>query len=196
VNQRGTMSESAVKGWEYVLWIDLDPLPGAWVSQIWHDYTIEGETINAANYYHAEYIWLGGQVKKSGGELHVCQRCHHAIRYAVAFRDEQGLVYHVGEDCAEFVCSQLDRKAWAEKKLLSEMKAVKTKNGERFVLSIKVPDWFWNIPKEVRPRFTSLSKYTKPGRQKEIIWYLSIWGETAWEVLANWDALQQLRKQY
>jgi hypothetical protein len=61
---------------------------------------------------------------------------------------------------------------------------------------MKVPAWYWNIPRQERPRFASLSKYTKPGPDRETIWYLSIWGEIEGEVIDNWETLKRLRKNH
>lgn len=188
------MSEKASQGWKEIDWVDLEPIPGSFISSEWKDYTIFGETVNALNYVHAEYLWLTRKIEASGGQRGICQRCNHHIRYAVVFEDEDGEVYHVGEDCAQFISSQLNRDAWAEKKLLSEIKTVKTKNGERKVLSFKVPQWYWNIEKAQRPSFCSVSKYTKPGRYGSEVWYLSIWGATVDEVYSNWETLQAVRK--
>lgn len=53
-------------GWEYIDWVDLQPLPGSFVSPTYDDYEVHGEIINALNYCHAEYTWLSRQIKRSG----------------------------------------------------------------------------------------------------------------------------------
>ena len=98
----------------------------------------------------------------------------------------------IGEDCAHFINSELNKQQWGEQRRLSDVKAVTTKNGERFTLSLEVPAWLWSLPKADRPAFLSFSKWEGPRRQTK--WYLTIWGETVCEVLTNWEILQSLRK--
>lgn len=143
--------------------------------------------------HRAEHLWLQRAVAKSGGQWQQCCRCHHSIRFAVSFLDTSGNTHIVGEDCAAFIFSGLNLEKYAEKRLLSEMKSVKTKNGPRVTLRMKVPQWFWSINRNERPKFASTSKYEKPGRYSETIWYLTIWGETAGEVIENWTELRKIR---
>jgi hypothetical protein len=181
--------------WEYVDWVDLQPLPGSFVSPTYANYQVHGETIHALNYCHAEYTWLHRHVEASGEQWHQCCHCNHYIRYAVVFRSPDGYYHIVGQDCARFINSKLDRKVWLEKEKLSQVRMVNTKNGEKAVLSIDVPQWYWDIARENRPRFCSLSKYDKStGRcGRTTIWSLSIWGETPGDVFKNLETLQSLQ---
>jgi hypothetical protein len=79
---------------------------------------------------------------------------------------------------------------------LRDIKKVETKRGERFVHSREVPQWFWDLPREQRPAFVSLSSFQKPPTRSERrprkTWYLSVWGETVDEVLTHLDELEKL----
>lgn len=179
--------------WEFTDWVDLIPAPCSFVSSKWEDYEVHGETFHAANFIHADYLWLKTVIGRSGEEWGRCCHCNHAIRYAVVFRDPEGLYHMVGQDCAELIHSKLDKSAWREKQFLSEVKAVKTKNGERFTLKLPVPPWFWDTDRADRPKFCSLSKWEKPTRRGRVTeWSLTIWGETPGEVIRNYEELRRL----
>lgn len=180
-----------VTGWSEFDWLDLIPAPGSFVSPTYGDYDVHGTSVRALNWLHAKHTWLKGELEKSGEEWGRCSHCNHAIRYGVVFLDAEGRYHIVGEECAEFINSNLNRAEWAEKRKLSAVKKVKTKNGERYTLSLDVPAWFWSLPREERPAFTSLYKTEGPRRQ--VRWYLTIWGENPCEVLLNWEALQKLK---
>jgi hypothetical protein len=180
-----------VTGWSEFDWLDLIPAPGAFVSPTYADYNVHGTPVRALNWLHAKHQWLKGQLEQNGEEWGRCAHCNQPIRYAVIFLDPETRYHIVGENCAEFINSNLNRAQWAEQRRLSEIKKVKTKNGERYTLSLDVPDWFWRLPKEERPAYTSLFKWEGPRRK--VCWYLTIWGETACEVLLNWEALQKLK---
>lgn len=188
-------SAEAFKDWEFMDWMDLNPLPGSFVSPTWDDYEVHGETIRALNWLHAEYTWLHRQIERSGEVFGVCCHCNHFIRYAVIFRDGNGFVHMVGQACAQFIQSKLDRSEFLEKRLISEMKEVDTKRGKRFVTSMEVPSWYWDVAREQRPKYASLSSYEKPtGRRPVKVWKLSIWGETPGEVVENVADFRQLRR--
>lgn len=180
--------------WDVFDWVDLIPAPGSFVSNSESAYEVHGEQIErAANWLHAEYLWLKRQVAKSGEEWCRCAHCNANIRYAVVFVDEHGKYHLVGQDCAAFINSHLNRSGWEEKKKLGDIKEKDTKNGKRFVLTLDMPHWFWDIPKDQRPKFTSCFKGTPMGRQRSAPWYLSIWGESPSEVLTNYKTLMDMK---
>jgi hypothetical protein len=180
------MNKTERPTWEMTDWLDLQPEPGSFVSAQWNDYEVHGETIHAANWMHAEYLWLKRQVDQSGGTWQRCCHCNQSIRYAVVFRDETGRHHIVGQDCASFISSKLDRDLWDRKRRLSEVKEVQTRHGLRFALTIECPPWFWDIPKPDRPKFTSVFRGT-PGHPSR--WYLTVWGNDRSEVIRNFGLL-------
>jgi hypothetical protein len=168
------------EGWEYVDWVDLQPMPGSFLSFKWEDYEIGGEVFHAANYFHAHYLLLHREIDKSGEQWQSCRHCNHHIRYAVVFRDREGRHHLIGQDCARFITSKVDRSGWAEKKLLLKITERETRVGKRFTLTFECPSWFWDIPKADRPAYTSVFKSKMTTK-----WMLTIWGETPGDVIKN-----------
>jgi hypothetical protein len=186
--------------WKYIEWIDIYPGVGSFVSPTMSDFEVHGETVNALNWLHAEHTWAKRKLRETA-ERHGCDqddwgRCHHChanIRYGVIFRDHAGDHYMIGQDCAQYIQSGLDRGPWLLKAKLSQLKKIETKNGTRFVLGLEVPRWYWELDRQLRPRFCSLSKYEKPGRRgKQVVWSLSIWGGSPDEVFRGYDELKKL----
>ncbi len=175
--------------WEVVDWFDIYPGVGAFVSPTTEDYVVHGRTINALNWLHAEYLWLKQVLAESGQEFYRCCHCNQVIRYVVVFRDPQGLYHGVGQACASFIQSGLDRTAWDEKKKLSDIKETK---GGAFCLTLPVPEWYWQVPKDKRPASFRTWKGQARGRNAAP-WFLSIWGASPHEVLKNWEGLKGLR---
>lgn len=174
-------------GWDDIDWVDLIPERGAFVSPTRSDFVIQGETVNALNWLHAHYVWLQRQVERSGEEWSQCAVCNQIIRYAVVFRDPRGFVHIVGQDCGRLINSGLNPKKYYERQFLERIKEIKTKNGQRFVLSLPVPAWFWDVPKADRPKWISL-KRLDPG------WYVTIWGETLGEVVEHYGQYKDLKR--
>lgn len=177
-------------------WQDLIPLPGSFVNNGEPEKDFDTPTygvVHALNWAHAEYRGLRLACERAGDEWGRCYRCGAHIRYAVVFKDGAEHIHMVGEDCADFVRSGLSLDLFAEKRLTKEVQKRSTKHGERFVLSFEAPQWFWNIAKASRPSFCSLSKF-RPRNSDYDKWYVTVWGTSEAETVANYLQLLALRR--
>lgn len=182
------------EGWEDFDWMDLYPEVGAFVSPTRGDYEIHGEIINALNYEHARHSWLWRKLEESGEERGTCCHCNKRIRYAVIYKDRAGKFHIVGQECSQFISSGLDLNKYRELQFSRDIKKTKTKNGEKYTYSDEVPAKLWDLSRENRPKFISLSKFTPPGRNNRPKWYYTIWGDNRDEVVEHYHTLLNLLK--
>lgn len=180
--------------------IDAYPGPGSYLStQPKKPYECFGVNVEAFNHCHAEYLACKQLVRATSGDeaWATCAVCHHRIRFCVLCRDEQtGSHYILGRDCAGTIDSGLPTDAWDTKRKMRDVAKIETKRGTRFVHKREVPQWFWDLPRDQRPEFVSVSKWERPAERSsrggnKVTWFLTVWGESVDEVLTNIEKLEQ-----
>lgn len=168
--------------WQEVDYYVIDFFPGIFAGNgEKKEYNIHGTKVEGFNYAHAEYLWVRNVV----GDKCVC--CGHRLKHIVIFKDTATNEFKaVGRDCAVMVDAKYSKRDWKEKgRMIYKIKKVKTKNGERFTYQMDMPYWYWDIPKDERPKFTSCSKWNDK-------WYLTVWGQDTMEVLTNFETLNDV----
>lgn len=179
--------------WNFALAVDINPTPGAFVSQqpAREFEPVGGHKVTAFNWMHAEYLLAMQTARDSEGVVR-CAHCNQPLRAVVVlFSSPDGKLHGVGRDCARFIAARMPKDAFEKLELLREIKQVNTKNGPRAALKFPSPSWMQFLPREKRPSFVSLSPWEN--RKGDRVWYATVWGADTNEVLENYATLMTLR---
>lgn len=190
------------KAWEFAEAFDVHVEPGMFVSDgfrmIW---TVDRE-VRALNGLHADHVWLREVAADAGKEPFKCEICGaHLSAYVVVYKSPDGLYHQVGQDCSRYVESKLPKDAFKRLEIFKSIKTIDTRNGKRTILNAgEVPSWYWQLPKDQRPKFISTKPFEVHSRVRGRIsrettkkWFVTIWGESPDETLANYDAFLALK---
>ncbi len=102
-----------------------------------------------------------------------CEKCGHNLRWAHLTLDNLGEYHCFGRECMNLITLGKQE----TRRLLYSEKIAEKETG--FCASFKVPQKFWDMDRADRPSFARAWKTVdRRSRDRQSIWFLSIWGDT------------------